>query len=95
MQAGKAYIVIDTYNGLFDGVYFDIDIANMALAHMRAIVKKHDLRANLMIAQVSQEDIQEGISVLKFMPAAWARVFDGEKEAEILKDIEDDPTNIL
>ena len=87
MKAGKAYIVIDTYNGLFDGVYFDIDIANMALAHMRAIVEKHDLRANLMIAQVSREDIKDGISALKFMPDAWARVFDGRKKAEILKDI--------
>ena len=40
-----------------------------------------------MIAQVSREDIKDGISALKFMPDAWARVFDGRKKAEILKDI--------
>ena len=66
-----AYVVIDTHNGLFDGFYFDVDLAKDALQHWKSIEDKWPFRMNLMIAEVSQEQINDGIADEKFMATAW------------------------
>lgn len=66
-----AYVVIDTHNGLFDGFYFDADRGRRALQHWGEFADKYCLRMNLMLAEVSQKQINDGISDEKFMPTAW------------------------
>lgn len=67
----KAYVVIDTHNGLFDGFYFDVDGAKRALQHWKSIEDKYPFRMNLMLAEVTQEQINDGIADDKFMATAW------------------------
>jgi len=65
-----AYVVIDTRNGLFDGFYFDAAAAKSALHNWEGIAERYCLEMNLMVAEVSQEQINEGIADEKFMPTA-------------------------
>lgn len=65
--------MIDTQNGLFDGFYFDVDLAKGALQHWESIYDKYPFRMNLMLAEVTQEQINDGIADDKFMATAWLK----------------------
>lgn len=77
-----AYVVIDTHNGLFDGFYFDIDLAKDALRHWKGIESRLPLRMNLMLAEVTQEQINDGIADDKFMATAWHKALYGNRSGQ-------------
>lgn len=66
-----AYVVIDTHNGLFDGFYFDAALGRRALQHWGEFADKYCLKMNLMLAEVSQKEINDGISDENFLATAW------------------------
>jgi len=76
-----AYVVIDTLNGVFDGFYFDIDLAKGALQHWKSFEDKYPVKMNLMLAEVTQEQINDGIADDKFMATAWHKAFYGNKSS--------------
>lgn len=74
-----AYVVIDTLNGVFDGFYFDVDLAKGALQHWKSFEDKYPVKMNLMLAEVTQEEIKDGIADDKFMATAWHKAFYGNR----------------
>ena len=66
-----AFLVVDTRNGLFDGFYINAVTADCAMQRWQNLANKYCLKMNLMIAEVSQEQINNGISDEKFMATAW------------------------
>ncbi len=74
-----AYVLIDTHNGLFDGFYFDVDLAKGALQHWQSFEDKYPVKMNLMLAEVTQEQINHGIADDKFMATAWHKAFYGNR----------------
>ena len=81
-KAKMAYVLIDTHNGLFDGFYFDVDLAKGALQHWKNIEDKFPLRMNLMLAEVTQEQINDGIADDKFMATAWHKALFGNRSGQ-------------
>jgi len=74
-----SFLIVDTLNGLFDGFYFDKDLAVNALYYWKRIASHYCLEMDLLIVRIDNQDIENGIPDDKFIANAWQQVINGKR----------------